>query len=60
MWQVMFFDSNGTQGLLGAWFRHESTAREYAEALKDNAGEYSLYYVRAEDVQPQGWEWVEV
>lgn len=59
MWRVVHHD-NGTDINLCAWFVSEATARDYAEALKDSAQSYSLFYVPKDSLWECGWSVVEV
>ena len=54
MYRVIHHAGN-TDIPLCAWFVHNETAREYAEALKDNADSYSIVYTEVYGDPPIAW-----
>ena len=54
MYRVIHHAGN-TDIPLCAWFVHNETAKEYAEALKDNADSYSIVYTEVYGDPPIAW-----
>ena len=46
------FSGGSDSSVLACWFESEAKAKEYAEALKDNADSYSINFVPKHEMSP--------